>query len=123
MGWKEVWAHQLRWARTIRACQGLPFFLSLLSNGTLWPLLWLAVSPSWATLGGAVFLWALRIWTARSNELRLTGSTDSSRYLWLVPLKDLGSVAIWALAFIGSHIHWRGESYRMLPDGKLAGPL
>ena len=37
MGWREVWAHQLRWARTIRVCQPVPWFLSIVSNATLWP--------------------------------------------------------------------------------------
>jgi ceramide glucosyltransferase len=26
MTWHEVWRHQLRWARTIRVCQPLPYF-------------------------------------------------------------------------------------------------
>src|SRR5437867_5682663 len=38
--WGEIWRHQLRWARTIRVCQPLPYFFSILSNATLWPLLW-----------------------------------------------------------------------------------
>jgi ceramide glucosyltransferase len=42
MNWRDVWKHQLRWARTIRVCQPLPYFFSILSNATLWPLLWLA---------------------------------------------------------------------------------
>src|SRR5207249_3973973 len=39
--WREVWRHQLRWARTIRICQPVPYFFSILGNATLWPLLWL----------------------------------------------------------------------------------
>ena len=39
-GWREVWAHQLRWARTIRVCQPVPYFFSILSNATLWLALW-----------------------------------------------------------------------------------
>jgi ceramide glucosyltransferase len=45
MGWSEVWSHQLRWARTIRICQPLPFFFSILGNATLWPLVWVVISP------------------------------------------------------------------------------
>ena len=44
MGWRDVWRHQLRWARTIRVCQPLPYFFSILSNATFWPLLWLIAS-------------------------------------------------------------------------------
>jgi len=42
--------HQLRWARTIRVCQPFPFFMSILNNSTLWPLLWLAVTRHPAVL-------------------------------------------------------------------------
>ena len=38
-GWKEVWKHQLRWARTIRVCRPSAYFFSILGNATLWPLL------------------------------------------------------------------------------------
>src|SRR6185436_8492557 len=50
MKWAAVWKHQLRWGRTIRVCQPAPYFFSLLSNATLWPLLWLAAHPGPLTL-------------------------------------------------------------------------
>src|SRR5206468_10989025 len=66
--WLEVWRHQLRWVRTIRACQPLPYFFSILSNGTLWPLLWLIASlPSASqtsyttTLSGATTLIVVQV--------------------------------------------------------------
>ncbi|HEY2082198.1 MAG TPA: glycosyltransferase, partial [Verrucomicrobiae bacterium] len=40
MGWRAVWKHQLRWARTIRVCQPMPYFFSILSNAGFWALLW-----------------------------------------------------------------------------------
>ena len=39
MNFREVWTHQVRWARTIRACQPVPYFFSILNNVTLWALL------------------------------------------------------------------------------------
>jgi hypothetical protein len=38
---------------------------------------------------------------------------------WLVPIKDLFDVAIWAMSFSGSQIEWCGDRYRILPGGKL----
>ncbi len=38
MGWREVWNHQLRWARTIRVCQPVAWFCSILGNVTFWSL-------------------------------------------------------------------------------------
>ncbi|MBL9127773.1 MAG: glycosyltransferase, partial [Verrucomicrobiales bacterium] len=44
--WASVWSHQLRWAITIRVCQPWPYFLSILANGTVWPLLWALAARS-----------------------------------------------------------------------------
>ena len=116
MGWAEVWAHQLRWARTIRACQPVPYFFSILSNGTLWPLIWLAVNSS--MFAGGVFAICLmsRVWTAASNNKKLTGR---SLKLWIVPVKDLLQVALWGMSFLGRHVVWRGHRYIVYPNGEL----
>src|SRR5439155_5279034 len=64
MGWRAVWKHQLRWARTIRVCQPLPYFFSILSNGTLWPLLWLIAFPSKPVPPIALLCWLTPLFTA-----------------------------------------------------------
>ena len=118
MSWREVWRHQLRWARTIRVCQPGPYFLSILSNATLWPLAWWATQPSWrAGTAAAVCLFA-RMATAFVHERKLTRRADLHS-LWLAPAKDLLQVGIWALAFLGRHVTWRGEWFLVLPGGKL----
>ena len=126
MHWKAVWKHQLRWARTIRVCQPLPFFFSLLNNASLWPLVWLGAAAGQGgagqvqtavVLGAAALLW--RVLTALDLQWRLTQSTGHFRYGWLVPVKDLLNVAIWALAFTGGRIEWRGDRYQVLRGGKL----
>ena len=119
MGWGAVWRHQLRWARTIRVCQPLPYFFSLLNNGTLWPLLWLATVPSRTALGCALACWALRIASVLDLQRRLTGAPWKLSRLWLVPIKDLLQTMIWALAFLGNRVEWRGEKLRLRKDGTL----
>src|SRR5262245_14556026 len=42
---REVWQHQLRWARTIRVCQPAAYFFSILNNLTFWSLCWLLSNP------------------------------------------------------------------------------
>jgi ceramide glucosyltransferase len=98
MNWRGVWQHQLRWARTIRVSEPLPYFFSILSNATLWPLLWLAAEfAGWAVttkqsgpsdpdqtfagkmvlLDGAIFVMALllvRIGVAQDLQRRMTGA-------------------------------------------------
>src|SRR3989442_5512752 len=127
MGWQAVWKHQLRWARTIRVCQPLPYFFSILSNATLWPLLWLVVNSSKVVLILACSCWLLRILMALDLQARLfpplnlelNRNRNLLRYLWLIPLKDLLQTALWLLSFMGNRIEWRGQRMKLRFDGTL----
>ena len=121
-GWRAIWTHQVRWSRTIRVCQPVPFFLSILSNATLWPVLFSA-----ALLAGHHLFWfvpvsiflPVRIQAALKMQEWLTRDLRHYAWFWLVPIKDLLNAAIWLLAFAGNTIEWRGEEFRILSDGKL----
>ena len=142
--WSEVWRHQLRWARTIRACQPLPYFFSILGNATLWPLLWVIAAIATAsetsgttTVSGAtvsvvvslhplsqallfaLVIWLARVLTAMCQESRMTRSHSHWAFFWLVPIKDLLNVALWALAVLGKTVEWRGQRYRVQRGGRL----
>jgi len=120
MGWHEVWEHQLRWARTIRACKPLPYAASILGNAMLWPMLLLAVQPvKWSLIlfAGALLI---RMVTAQNLQKRLGPVPGQGRYWWLVPVKDVLQFALWIGAFAGGDIIWRGKRYRLQRDGRLA---
>ena len=123
MCWRDVWKRQLRWARTIRVCQPAPYFLSILSHATFWALVWLTTSlarsqPVSVPLMAAVCLF-VRIVIAQNLQSRLMQSRRNLAPPWLVPIKDLQQVAIWAGAFLGNTVEWRGQKKRMRPDGTL----
>lgn len=113
----DVWKHQLRWARTIRVCQPGPYFLSILSNGTLWPLLACALHSPLSTALLAVGL-SVRMITAAGNYRRLTREPGWSAFL-LAPIKDLLQTVVWALSFLGNEITWRGQRFSVDKGGKL----
>jgi ceramide glucosyltransferase len=125
LSWVQAWAHQVRWARTIRVCQPVLFFFSVLDNATFWPLLWLAVSlPAWHVMTGTVLpvclgFFLFRMVAALQQERRLTGSRSHYRFFWMVPVKDLLHMAVWLAAFAGNEIQWRGQRYRVLRGGLL----
>jgi hypothetical protein len=52
-------------------------------------------------------------------QARLTRSWRHLPWLWWAPIKDLLAVALWALAFFGNTVEWRGERYRVRPGGRL----
>ncbi|MBI3877178.1 MAG: glycosyltransferase [Verrucomicrobia bacterium] len=142
MNWREVWAHQLRWARTIRVCQPVPWFLSILSNATLWPVLAgvfavvkireafrLPLDEVDLSNGEVLVLVAgcfygllvptVRLAVSWDCQRWLTRSTPSRYYFWLAPIKDLLQAAIWALSFLGNTVTWRGVRYRVHAGGRL----
>jgi ceramide glucosyltransferase len=126
MTWAAVWKHQLRWARTIRVCQPLPYFFSILTNATLWPLLWALAYPTKTVLSVAGVCWLIRIVTAIDLQKRLTrcrtfdsfGQPPFS-YAWLILVKDLLQTTMWFGAFVGNRIEWRGKRMRLRLDGTL----
>ncbi len=123
MTWAQVWRHQLRWARTIRVCQPLPYFFSLLSNATFWPGLWLLVSLAvantfYAPLTALVFV-LVRISLAQNLQRRFTPERQLVSPAWLVPVKDVLQVAIWFCAFAGNTVEWRGRKMKLQRDGTL----
>ena len=123
MNWCDVWKHQLRWARTIRVCRPMPYFFSILSNATLWPLLWLIASLIWSkTLCApliAVVCLLIRMVLAQNLQRRFMQSRDNIAPPWLAPAKDLQQAAIWAGAFLGNTVEWRGQKMRLRRDGTL----
>lgn len=118
MSFAEVWLHQLRWARTIRACEPGPFFFSILSNATLWPMLWVALTPSLFSLVAVGICVASRMAAGFFLEKRLLGRGRISS-CFMAPLKDGLHAGIWALSFAGRRVNWRGERYEVVTGGKL----
>lgn len=128
-GWVGVWAHQLRWARTIRVCQPWLYFASILSNLTFWACalalsLVLAPGPAAGRLRavGGAFVGISLAWRAlAANRLRrrMERVSPPRRLFWMPWFKDLMGFWIWLAAFLGNSVTWRGIRYRVRSDGKL----
>jgi len=119
MNWREAWTHQLRWARTIRVCRPLPYALSIVSNATFWPLLWVLLQPEEASLWTLAVCLFIRIVTALSLQNRLGRIAGLWWFWWLPPVKDLLQCPLWAASFFGNDIVWRGQRFRLQRDGRL----
>lgn len=143
MGWAAVWKHQLRWARTIRVCQPVPYFFSVLSNAGFWAVVWFviglfgmrmgevhrsvmentvavsgAIKLPIAVWGGGLFILG-RMLIALNLQNRLTRPKNFS-YFFLVPVKDVLQFGIWLCAFAGNRVEWRGQKFKLNRDGTLA---
>ncbi len=115
----DVWRHQLRWARTYRACRPVGWFATILTQATFWGVVsYLATAGSpagWIALAGTV---GARL-VGLAGVLGLLGDRHTLRWLWLVPGKDLAATLVWATAFLGREVTWSGERLRIEADGRL----
>jgi len=120
MGFIDLYRHQLRWARTNRICRPTGWFFSLITHLSFWATTWLVLSgfseTGWRLVGATL---VFRVLEGQYVNARLNGLRRFWRVAWLMPLKDLFSLAMWALSFTGNQVHWAGREYRVLRDGRM----
>ena len=113
-GLRDLFSHELRWARTVRSVEPLAYPLSaiqfplfwaslgvVLAEGALWS--WIVLALAWLTRGlcGALI----------DRTLRLRRTLPAM----LLPLRDWLSALVMAASFTGRQVAWRGQTMQ-LPD-------
>jgi ceramide glucosyltransferase len=114
---KCLWRHELRWARTVRAMAPVGFAGSVVTHAVA--IAGLAAIFSGLSATSLVFLafsclfrWATAGATARILNLPMAG-------LWLLPLRDLLSFAVFVGSFFGRSVSWRDQLFRIEPGGRI----
>jgi len=116
----EVLSRLLRWSRTHRACRPIGYFLSGISHGTVFSILYLLLerfSPSALTIAGAVI--GARALAAVFVDRLILRSRGIGARLWLLLPGDVVNFLVWALSFAGGRVRWRGALYRIGEGGRL----
>ncbi len=115
----EFWNHQLRWARTVRDASPRGNVGLVLVFGVQWG----AVAV--IATAGAAWAWALfavayssRIAALLVAALGVCHDRGTLRRLWLLPIRDVQAVLVWAASFAGRTVVWRGERF-VLQHGRL----
>ncbi len=115
----EFLAHQLRWARTVRDARPPGYFGMVFSYGLAWALLNVIASglslESLALLSIAV---AARVSVALLVGGELLGDRQLLHNLWLLPVRDLIALALWAWCYAGTTVQWRGRNF-IVKNGKM----
>ena len=116
---RDFFAHQLRWARGVRAARAAGYFGLAFTFGILWALSAVAVSGGalWS-LAALVFTLCLRFAVALFVGWNILRDPQVLRYAWLIPLRDLIAVGVWEVSLAGHTVSWRGDRFT-LKDGKL----
>ena len=104
--------HQLRWGRSTRDSRRWGYVGLIFTFGFAWSILAVMLSRgaawAWALMGSALFL---RLASALVVGLGVVHDSQVVHDLWLVPLRELISLAVWAASFFGHTVTWRGKKF------------
>jgi hypothetical protein len=67
----------------------------------------------------AVALIAVRFAMAFVAGRVVLGSGDVVRLWWLIPIRDLWALAVWAAGLFGHTVEWGGEHLKLTNDGRI----
>jgi ceramide glucosyltransferase len=116
---KGAISHLVRWNRTIRTCNRVGYFFSMITHCTVWATLAFLASGmtplGWGILGSVSFL---RFVTAAIIAACLTSKSGILRAM-LAPLWDFLAFLLWFLGLWGNKVRWRGVTYQIFPDGQV----
>ncbi|MDE2572202.1 MAG: bacteriohopanetetrol glucosamine biosynthesis glycosyltransferase HpnI [bacterium] len=113
-----LWRHELRWARTIRMLRPLGYACSFLTFGISLALIYLLLARG-APLAIALLGAALVIRLALHGAVPAALPGAARLPLWLVPVRDVLSFAVWAAGLAGAKSTWRGRRISIRRDGKI----
>jgi ceramide glucosyltransferase len=117
--WRGFVDHQLRWLRTVRDARPGGYVGLVVTHGLVWALINVMASGA-----SAVSLWLLasslflRMALAMTVGAEVLSDHAVLPYLWLLPVRDVVAMGLWAAGFAGNTIVWRGER-SVVRDGKL----
>lgn len=114
-GWRDVWVHQVRWARTIRVSN----FWGYLGLPASFATLWAVVLAAFGQIYLAAMVLAARMLMATIAGWTVLGSRDVLRLWPLIPLRDLAGAAVWVTGLSGRTVLWRGERLRIDAEGRI----
>lgn len=118
----ELWQHELRWARTIRSIDPLGYAGSVITHAFALALVSALAAIGTASIGPLAALglcaaaFGCRMAVLRQVE-RAFDLTPQS--VWLVPLRDVVSFAVFIASLFGQSARWRGRRYRFIAGGTL----
>lgn len=116
---RGFFAHQLRWARAIRDSRKWGYAGLVFTFGLPWALANVVASglsvDSLALLSLALLA---RVTLALAVGVGILRDRQVLRDLWLLPLRDVAALWVWAWSFASNTVVWRGERFT-LKNGEL----
>ncbi|WP_233840841.1 bacteriohopanetetrol glucosamine biosynthesis glycosyltransferase HpnI [Dyella sp. 2HG41-7] len=113
---KDLWTHELRWLRTIRAIAPAGFALTFVCFTAPLLLLGLCLAPGPVTAGLALLGGAARV-LIHFLQRRISDQAFAWHEVLLIPLRDALLLMEWAVALAGWQVKWRGQVLHARGDG------
>jgi ceramide glucosyltransferase len=114
---KEFLSHELRWSIGLRNVRPAGYAGMIFTHGLPWAVLAALVAAAAGWTGIAAFYLtaylALRLSVAWAAGVWGLGDKAMASKLWLVPMRDAISAAVWVAGFFSDRIKWRGLEYRV----------
>jgi ceramide glucosyltransferase len=112
----DLWRHELRWARTIKAAEGAGYAGLVLTHPLPFAVLGGVFGGGAAALGlaGAAVICRIGLCVRLERAFGLMPHP-----YWLLPLRDLLSFAVFITSFFGASVTWKGHDYRVTSEGNL----
>jgi len=114
----DLLSHELRWSRTIRVLRPFEHFGTLITYPIPIALAGMAL------LGGGFFSIA-SVMVTIGARIVLKSSVERAFKtcagpLWLMPVRDFISFAVFLLSFFGQKVAWRGARFEVRPSGAMS---
>jgi len=113
--WRDVWTHQIRWARTIRVSKPWGYLGLPVTFATVWAL----VAALFGRYDIALALLAIRMVMAIVSGWFVLKSRDVISLAWAIHFRDLFAVAIWCTGLFGRTVIWRGRRLHLDSEGRI----
>ncbi len=114
----SLWFHELRWARTIRTIAPAGFAGSVLTHAVAISVL--GVMATGFGLTACVFL-VISVTLRWASARVIAGALGfPAPKLWLLPLRDALSFAVFVASFFGRRVFWRDQLFQVAPSGRMS---
>ena len=112
---KTLWRHEVRWARTTRGVQPIGFAASVVTHPV-------ALAAAGAVATGFTLTSCAILVISCLLRWRTAGAIAAAlkcerQGLWLLPLRDLLSFAVFVASFFGRSVFWRDQHLQVSPAG------
>jgi ceramide glucosyltransferase len=120
MSLADYLTHQIRWARTYRACRPKGFLGFGITHMLPYSVLLLVLQgPTVFSLSILCGVLVLRLSIATVLYRKAIRTKKWLRWLLLIPVKDLLSFGIWLRSFSGRKVFWRGRYFKITKGGRI----